>query len=105
MMTGILTSVELGHYGILAAVLFCIGLSGSFLGKRDISRLMSLMLMLNAVCLLLAVFSVQHSDAAGQAMVVLIMLTGVIELAAGFIIITKAGEGKEEESAKNNLHS
>jgi NADH-quinone oxidoreductase subunit K len=75
------------HYLFLSTILFCIGVAGVLLRRNAIIILMSVELMLNAVNLLLAAFSVFHSDAAGQVFVFFIMIVAAAEVAVGLAIL------------------
>ena len=75
------------HYVFLSTILFCIGVAGVLLRRNAIIILMSVELMLNAVNLLLAAFSVFHGDAAGQVFVFFIMIVAAAEVAVGLAIL------------------
>lgn len=75
------------HYIFLSTILFCIGVAGVLLRRNAIIILMSIELMLNAVNLLLAAFSVFHGDAAGQVFVFFIMIVAAAEVAVGLAIL------------------
>lgn len=75
------------HYIFLSTILFCIGVAGVLLRRNAIIILMSVELMLNAVNLLLAAFSVFHGDAAGQVFVFFIMIVAAAEVAVGLAIL------------------
>ena len=75
------------HYIFISTVLFCIGVAGVLLRRNAIIILMSVELMLNAVNLLLAAFSVFHGDAAGQVFVFFIMIVAAAEVAVGLAIL------------------
>jgi NADH-quinone oxidoreductase subunit K len=79
--------VEINNYLILSAVLFSIGVMGVLFRRNAIIILMSVELMLNAVNLLLAAFSVMHNDAGGQVMVFFIMAVAAAEVAVGLAIL------------------
>lgn len=79
--------VPLNHYIILSSILFCIGVVGVLTRRNAIVIFMSVELMLNAVNLLLTVFSVYRNDAAGQVFVFFIMALAAAEVAIGLAII------------------
>lgn len=81
------TILPIEHYIFLSAILFCIGVTGVLLRRNAIIILMSIELMLNAVNLLLAAFSVFHGDAAGQVFVFFIMIVAAAEVAVGLAIL------------------
>jgi NADH-quinone oxidoreductase subunit K len=75
------------HYIFLSIILFCIGVGGVLLRRNAIIILMSIELMLNAVNLLLAAFSVFHGDSGGQVFVFFIMIVAAAEVAVGLSIL------------------
>lgn len=83
----IFQTIPLEHYIIVSALLFCIGVIGVLTRRNAIIILMSIELMLNSVNLLLAAFSVYHSDPAGQIFVFFIMAVAAAEVAVGLAII------------------
>ena len=82
-----LNHVPLNYYIILSATLFAIGVLGVLLRRNAIIIFMCIELMLNAVNLLLTVFSVWHGDAGGQVMVFFIMAVAAAEVAVGLAIL------------------
>lgn len=80
-------SVPLNHYILLSSILFSIGVIGVLIRRNAIVIFMSVELMLNAVNLLLAVFSVYHGDPNGQVFVFFIMALAAAEVAVGLAII------------------
>jgi len=80
-------SVPLNHYILLCAVIFSIGVIGVMIRRNAIVIFMSVELMLNAVNLLLTVFSVYHNDPNGQVFVFFIMALAAAEVAVGLSII------------------
>ncbi|MBL7928692.1 MAG: NADH-quinone oxidoreductase subunit NuoK [Bacteroidia bacterium] len=79
--------MPLNHYIMLSALLFSIGAMGVLLRRNAIILLMCVELMLNAVNLLFAAFSVHHADGGGQVMVIFIMTVAAAEVAVGLAII------------------
>jgi NADH-quinone oxidoreductase subunit K len=79
--------VPLNHYILLSCILFSIGVIGVLTRRNAIVIFMSVELMLNAVNLLLAVFSVYRGDASGQVFVFFIMALAAAEVAVGLAII------------------
>jgi len=80
-------SVPLNHYILFCAIIFSIGIIGVLTRRNIIVIIMSIELMLNAVNLLLVVFSVAHGDASGQVFVFFIMALAAAEVAVGLAII------------------
>ncbi|MBL0052274.1 MAG: NADH-quinone oxidoreductase subunit NuoK [Bacteroidetes bacterium] len=79
--------MPINYYLILSGILFCIGVMGVLMRRNAIIILMCIELMLNAVNLLLAAFSVMHNDAGGQVMVFFIMAVAAAEVAVGLSIL------------------
>jgi NADH-quinone oxidoreductase subunit K len=86
-MNSILQYVPVEYYILVAAVLFCIGVLGVLFRRNAIIIFMCIELMLNAVNLLLTVFSTIHHDAGGQVMVFFIMAVAAAEVAVGLAIL------------------
>lgn len=82
-----LQGVPINHYLIFCTIIFAIGVIGVLIRRNVIIIMMSIELMLNAVNLLLAAFSVQHGDSSGQVCVFFIMALAAAEVAVGLAII------------------
>lgn len=80
------TDIGAGHYLILAAILFCLGLTGVLLRRNMIVILMSIELMLNAVNLTFVTFSYFNQNIDGQIMVLFVMAIAAAEAAVGLAI-------------------
>jgi NADH-quinone oxidoreductase subunit K len=83
----VLQGVPVSSYVFLSTVLFCIGVMGVLLRRNTIVILMSIELMLNAVNLLMAAFSVFHGDPSGQIFVFFIMAVAAAEVTVGLAIL------------------
>lgn len=86
-LTQTLKVVPLNHYILLCSLIFSIGVLGVLTRRNAIVIFMSVELMLNAVNLLLTVFSVYKNDASGQVFVFFIMALAAAEVAVGLAII------------------
>jgi NADH-quinone oxidoreductase subunit K len=86
-MNSILQYVPVEYYVLIASILFCIGVLGVLFRRNAIIIFMCIELMLNAVNLLLTVFSTVHHDAGGQVMVFFIMAVAAAEVAVGLAIL------------------
>ncbi len=86
-MNGILNSVSINNYVLLAAILFTIGVMGVLFRRNAIIIFMCIELMLNAVNLLLVAFSALHNDPGGQIFVFFIMAVAAAEVAVGLAIL------------------
>ncbi len=80
--------ISLGHYLVLGAILFAIGVMGIFLNRKNvITLLMAIELILLAVNLNFVAFS-QHLDSlAGQVFVFFILTVAAAEAAVGLAIL------------------
>lgn len=81
-------SITIGHYVILAALLFVTGIAGIFLNRKNIiTILMSVELMLLAVNINFVAFSVKLSDLNGQIFTMFILTVAAAEAAIGLAIL------------------
>ena len=84
----IASSIGLGHYLALGAVLFCISVAGIFLNRKNvIVLLMSIELMLLAVNINFVAFSHYLGDYHGQVFVFFILTVAAAESAIGLAIL------------------
>ena len=82
------TSLSLGHFLALGAVLFCISVAGIFLNRKNvIVLLMCIELMLLAVNVNFVAFSRELGDASGQVFVFFILTVAAAEAAIGLAIL------------------
>ena len=84
---GVIQSIPLQNYVLLATTLFVIGILGVLTRRNALIIFMSVELMLNAVNLLLITFSTYKSDPVGQVFVFFIMAVAAAEVAVGLAII------------------
>ena len=81
-------NIALGHYLILAAIIFMIGVIGIFLNRKNvIIILMSIELILLAVNINLVSFSIFTQDLTGQIFTMFILTVAAAEAAIGLAII------------------
>ena len=78
--------VSPGHYIVLAALMFGIGVLGVLVRRNAIAILMSVELMLNAANLVFVAYAKQFSDPSGQAIAFFIMAIAAAEAAVGLAI-------------------
>jgi NADH-quinone oxidoreductase subunit K len=86
-MQSVLQEIGINNYIYLSTILFCIGIFGVLFRRNAIVMFMSIEIMLNAVNLLLVVFSTYHQDAAGQVFVFFSMAVAAAEVAVGLAIL------------------
>ena len=83
-----MSEISLGHYLILAAIIFSIGVVGIFLNRKNvIIILMSIELILLAVNINLVSFSIYLGDLTGQVFTLFILTVAAAEAAIGLAII------------------
>tara|TARA_A100000164_G_C21443735_1_gene556747 strand:- start:73 stop:384 length:312 start_codon:yes stop_codon:yes gene_type:complete len=80
--------IGLGHYLVLGAIIFSLGMIGIFLNRKNvIVILMSIELILLAVNINLVSFSIFLQDIVGQIFTMLILTVAAAEAAIGLAII------------------
>lgn len=80
--------ITLGHYLVVAAILFTLGVFGIFLNRKNvIIILMSIELMLLAVNINLVAFSAYLGDLAGQVFAMFVLTVAAAEAAIGLAIL------------------
>lgn len=76
------------HFITLSTILFCIGISGIFLNRKNIiSILMSIELMLLSININLVAFSSQMEDLVGQIFAIFVLTVAGAEAAIGLAIL------------------
>lgn len=80
-------SVGLGHYLIVSALLFCVGLLGVVVRRNLLVMYMSLELMLNAANLAFVALSRFNDNVSGQVMVFFVITVAAAEVAVGLALI------------------
>jgi NADH-quinone oxidoreductase subunit K len=83
----LLFNIGYGHFLVLAAVLFLIGVAGVLIRRNALIILMSVELMLNAANLTLLAFARAHHDMKGHAIAFLVIATAAAEAAVGLAIV------------------
>ncbi len=79
--------VPIGHFLVLAAILFSLGVLGVVIRRNAIVIFMSIELMLNSVNLTFLAFSNYLQNVEGQVFVFLVMVVAAAEVAVGLAII------------------
>ncbi len=80
--------LEITHFITLSAILFCIGLSGIFLNRKNvISLLMSIELILLSVNINFVAFSSFLNDLLGQIFAIFVLTVAAAEAAIGLAIL------------------
>ncbi len=79
--------IGLGHYLLISALLFCIGLVGMLIRKNILMVLLSIELILNAANLSFVSFSSFMGDLSGQVVVFFTMIVAAAEVTVGLAIV------------------
>lgn len=79
--------ISQAHYLALAALLFCIGVTGVVLRRNALVILMSIELMLNAANLTFLTFARFQQQAAGQVIVFFVIALAAAEVTVGLAIL------------------
>ena len=83
-----ISNISLGHYLILAAFIFSIGVTGLFMNRKSvITILMAIELMLLAVNINFVAFSVYLQDVVGQVFSIIILSIAAAEISIGLAIL------------------
>ncbi|MFZ4542035.1 MAG: NADH-quinone oxidoreductase subunit NuoK [Rickettsiales bacterium] len=81
-------SITIGHYVMLATLLFVTGIAGIFLNRKNIiTLLMSIELMLLSVNINFVAFSVKLGDLGGQIFTIFVLTVAAAEAAIGLAIL------------------
>jgi NADH-quinone oxidoreductase subunit K len=81
-------TIGLGHYLVVAAILFTLGILGIFLNRKNvIIILMSIELILLAVNINLVAFSTSLGDLVGQVFALFVLTVAAAEAAIGLAIL------------------
>ncbi len=91
--------VPTGHYLVLAAILFSIGVFGVLFRRNVIVMLMSVELMLNAVNVTFVALARQMLDIDGQVVVFFVMTVAAAEAAVGLAIFLVNFSGRKTLNA------
>jgi NAD(P)H-quinone oxidoreductase subunit 4L len=96
-------AIGLGHYLVLSAVLFCIGLYGVFTKRNAVIILMCIELMLNAVNITMVAFSryVVPVLLTGQIFALFVMVVAAAEVAVGLAIVLAIYRGLTDIDVNN----
>lgn len=87
-MNNIINGISQGHFVTLSAILFCIGISGIFINRKNIiSLLMSIEVMLLSININFVAFSAFLNDLVGQIFAIFILTVAGAEAAIGLAIL------------------
>ena len=93
-MSNILFNVGYGHFLVLAAVLFLIGVGGVLVRRNALIILMSVELMLNAANVSLIAFSRMWGDLSAHTFALIVIAVAAAEAAVGLAIVVAVFRGR-----------
>lgn len=95
-------TIPQNHFLILSSILFCIGVSGIFLNRKNvISILMSIELMLLSININFVAFSAYLNDLVGQIFAIFVLTVAGAEAAIGLAILVVYFNNKSNIDIKN----
>ncbi|MBC7974481.1 MAG: NADH-quinone oxidoreductase subunit NuoK [Myxococcales bacterium] len=93
-MSNLLWNVGYGHFLVLAAVLFLIGVGGVLVRRNALIILMSVELMLNAANITLIAFSRMWGDLSAHTFALIVIAVAAAEAAVGLAIVVAVFRGR-----------
>ena len=93
-MNDLFTHVGYGHFLVLGAVLFAIGVAGVLLRRNILIIMMSVELMLNAANLTILTFARMHADLSGNSFALIVIAVAAAEVAVGLAIVVALFRGR-----------
>jgi NADH-quinone oxidoreductase subunit K len=93
-MNDILFNVGYGHFLVLAAILFLIGVGGVMVRRNALIILMSVELMLNAANMTLITFARMWGDTSGHTFALIVIAVAAAEAAVGLAIVVAVFRGR-----------
>ena len=93
-MNDLFFSVGYGHFLVLSAVLFTIGVAGVLLRRNALIIMMSVELMLNAANMSILTFARMHADLSGHVFALIVIGVAAAEVAVGLAIVVALFRGR-----------
>ena len=93
-MSKILWDIGYGHFLVLAAVLFLIGVGGVMVRRNALIILMSIELMLNAANMTLITFARMWGDISGHTFALIVIAVAAAEASVGLAIVVAVFRGR-----------
>ena len=93
-MSDIVWNVGYGHFLVLAAVVFLIGVGGVLVRRNALIILMSVELMLNAANVTLLAFSRMWGDLSAHTFALIVIAVAAAEVAVGLAIVVAVFRGR-----------
>jgi NADH-quinone oxidoreductase subunit K len=90
----LLFEIGYGHFLVLAAVLFAIGVAGVLLRRNALIIMMSVELMLNAANLTVITFARMWGDMSGHSFALIVIAVAAAEVAVGLAIVVAVFRGR-----------
>jgi NADH-quinone oxidoreductase subunit K len=94
-MSDIIWNVGYGHFLVLAAVVFLIGVGGVLVRRNALIILMSVELMLNAANVTLLAFSRMWGDLSAHTFALIVIAVAAAEVAVGLAIVVAVFRGRK----------
>lgn len=97
-----INGIDLSHFMILSAIIFCIGVCGIFMNRKNIiSILISVEIMLLAININFIAFSAYLQDMVGQIFTIFILTVAGAEAAIGLAILVAYFNKKQDIQIQN----
>jgi NADH-quinone oxidoreductase subunit K len=93
-MNDILFNIGYGHFLVLAAILFLIGVAGVLVRRNALIILMSVELMLNAANMTVLTFSRMWADLSGHTFALIVIAIAAAEASVGLAIVVAVFRGR-----------
>lgn len=93
-MSDILFNVGYGHFLVLAAALFLIGVGGVLARRNALIVMMSIELMLNAANMTILTFARMWGDLGGHTFALIVIAVAAAEVAVGLAIVVAVFRGR-----------
>jgi NADH-quinone oxidoreductase subunit K len=94
-MSDIVWNVGYGHFLVLAAVVFLIGVGGVLVRRNALIMLMAVELMLNAANVTLLAFSRMWGDLSAHTFALIVIAVAAAEVAVGLAIVVAVFRGRK----------
>ena len=93
-MNSVVTHIGYGHFLVLSAILFAIGVVGVLIRRNALIVMMSIELMLNAANIAIITFARMHGDVGGHSFALLVIAVAAAEVAVGLAILVAVFRGR-----------
>ncbi len=94
MISNVIFNIGYGHFLVLAAVLFAIGVVGVMARKNALIIMMSVELMLNAANMTVVTFARMWGDLSGHVFALIVIAIAAAEVAVGLAILVAVFRGR-----------